>query len=53
MHDASEEKATIKEYVIVQNESSREVRRKVEHYNLQAIIAVGFKINNEPGDNYE
>ena len=42
-----ERSATIKKYLIVQNEGSRQVRRKVEHYNLQAIIAVGFKIENE------
>ena len=39
--------ATIKKYLIVQNEGSRVVSREVDHYNLQAIIAVGFKINNE------
>ena len=39
--------ATIKKYLIVQNEGSRMVSREVEHYNLQAIIAVGFKVNNE------
>lgn len=39
--------ATVKQYLIVQTEGNREVRRKVEHYNLQAIIAVGFKIENE------
>ena len=39
--------ATIKKYFIVQNEGVREVSREVEHYNLQMIIAVGFKVNNE------
>ena len=39
--------ATIKKYLIVQTEGSREVKRKVDHYSLQAIIAVGFKIENE------
>jgi hypothetical protein len=39
--------ATVKQYLIVQTEGSREVQREVEHYNLQAIIAVGFKIENE------
>jgi hypothetical protein len=39
--------ATIKKYLIVQTEGSRQVRREVDHYNLQAIIAVGFKIENE------
>lgn len=39
--------ATIKKYLIVQTEGNRQVRREVDHYNLQAIIAVGFKIENE------
>ena len=39
--------ATIKKYLIVQSEGNRQVQREVEHYNLQAIIAVGFKIENE------
>ncbi len=41
------EEATIKNYLIVQNEGTRQVSREVAHYNLQMIIAVGFKINNE------
>jgi len=39
--------ATIKKFLIVQTEGQREVRRDVEHYNLQAIIAVGYKVNSE------
>ena len=39
--------ATVKKYLIVQTEGGRQVQREVEHYNLQAIIAVGFKIENE------
>jgi hypothetical protein len=39
--------ATIKQYLIVQNEGKRVVQRKVDHYNLQAIISVGFKIEND------
>lgn len=38
--------ATIKKYLIVQKEGARDVKRDVDHYNLQAIIAVGFKVNN-------
>lgn len=41
------EEATIKKFFIVQNEGSRQVNREVAHYNLQMIIAVGFKVNNE------
>ncbi|GHU29115.1 hypothetical protein AGMMS50256_13240 [Betaproteobacteria bacterium] len=39
--------ATIKNFFIVQTEGSRTVSREVEHYNLQMIIAVGFKVNNQ------
>lgn len=39
--------STIKKYLIVQNEGTRVVSRNVDHYNLQIIIAVGFKVNNE------
>ena len=42
------EKATIRKYRIVQTEGSRQVNREVIHYNLQMIIAVGFKVNNGP-----
>lgn len=41
------EESTIRKFRIVQNEGERKVNRSVNHYNLQAIIAVGFKVNNE------
>lgn len=41
------EQATIRKYRIVQKEGSRQVSREVIHYNLQMIIAVGFKVNND------
>ena len=42
-----EEDATIQNFRIVQTEGSRQVTRDTKHYNLQMIIAVGFKVNNE------
>ena len=42
-----EEDATIRKFRIVQQEGSRQVSREVNHYNLQMIIAVGFKVNND------
>ena len=42
-----EENATIRNFRIVQTEGSRQVTRDTKHYNLQMIIAVGFKVNNE------
>jgi len=42
-----EEDATIRNFRIVQTEGSRQVTRDTKHYNLQMIIAVGFKVNND------
>ena len=42
-----QEKATIRNFRIVQTEGARQVNRQVKHYNLQMIIAVGFKVNND------
>lgn len=39
--------STIRKFRIVQTEGSRQVSRETNHYNLQMIIAVGFKVNNE------
>lgn len=41
------EPATVRNFRIVQTEGSRQVTRDTKHYNLQMIIAVGFKVNNE------
>ncbi|MDR2590248.1 MAG: virulence RhuM family protein [Oscillospiraceae bacterium] len=41
------ETATIRNFRIVQTEGTRQVGRDIKHYNLQMIIAVGFKVNNE------
>ena len=39
------QEATIRKFRIVQKEGNREVGRVIEHYNLAAIIAVGFRVN--------
>ena len=41
------EEATIRKFRIVQQEGERTVQREIMHYNLQMIIAVGFKVNND------
>ena len=41
------EQATVRKFRIVQTEGARQVNRDLMHYNLQAIIAVGFKVNNQ------
>jgi len=42
-----EPEATIRNFRIVQTEGSRQVTREVKHYNLQMVIAIGFKINSD------
>ena len=42
-----QEDVTIRKFRIVQQEGSRQVGRAVNHYSLQMIIAVGFKVNSE------
>ena len=37
--------ATVSKMEIVQNEGSRQVKRKVDFYNLDAIISVGYRVN--------
>ena len=41
------EQVTIRKFRIVQTEGTRQVNRELTHYNLQMIIAVGFKVNNQ------
>jgi len=40
-----QEKATVSILETVQTEGAREVRRRLEYYNLDAIIAVGYRVN--------
>ena len=38
------ESSTIKDYLIVRSEGIRQVTRTVKHYNLDAIISVGYRV---------
>ncbi|MBN1191501.1 MAG: virulence RhuM family protein [Dehalococcoidales bacterium] len=40
-----EKTATVKEFLTVQNEGQRTVSRNLEYFNLDAIIAVGYRVN--------
>ena len=39
--------ATTKDFLVVRQEGKREVRRSIKHYNLDAIIAVGYRVNSK------
>ncbi len=47
-----EEQATCKEYLQVRREGTREVRRSVKHYSLDAILAVGYRVRSERGTQF-
>lgn len=42
-----EEKATTEEISVVQLEGARQVKRKAKYYSLDAIIAVGYRVNSK------
>ena len=44
--------ATVKEYLTVQTEGSRQVERSVEHYNLDVIISVGYRVKSLRGTQF-
>lgn len=43
------ETATCKEYLQVRSEGERQVRRELRHYNLEAILAVGYRVRSPRG----
>ena len=47
-----DESSTKKEIFLVQNEGERRVKRKILVYNLDAIIAVGYRVNSKKATNF-
>lgn len=45
-----DESVTCKEYLQVQSEGGRKVSRALLHYNLDAILAVGYRVRSRRGD---
>ena len=44
--------ATIRKFPIVQTEGARQVERLVEHYDRNAILAVGFRVRSQRGTQF-
>ncbi len=44
--------ATIRKLRIVRTEGARQVAREIEHYNLEAILAVGFRVRSHRGTQF-
>ena len=41
--------STVKEYLTVQKEGNRSVKRKIEYYDLDVIISVGYRVKSKRG----
>jgi prophage maintenance system killer protein len=46
------ESATTEDFSVVRQEGKRKVQRRVKHYNLDAIISVGYRINSRQGTQF-
>ena len=47
-----EKGGTVKEYLTVQSEGGRQVKREMEHYNLDVIISVGYRVKSRTGTQF-
>lgn len=50
-HELSEQ-ATTEDYSVVRQEGKRRVKRLIKHYNLDAIISVGYRVNSKQGTQF-
>ncbi len=47
-----EQEATVKDSLTVQNEGKRKVERKINYYNLDVIISVGYRVKSQHGTQF-
>lgn len=47
--DELQEDSTAKDFLVVRTEGWRRVKRHLKHYNLDAIISVGYRVNSRQG----
>src|SRR3989339_528308 len=48
----ADQKATCKDFLQVQNEGGRDIERNSKMYSLEAIIAIGYRVNSERGTQF-
>ena len=41
--------STTKDFLAVRQEGTRTVKRRLKHYNLDAVISVGYRVNSKQG----
>ena len=44
--------STVKEYLIVQTEGARSVQRSIDYYNLDMILAIGYRVRSHRGTQF-
>ncbi len=44
--------STVRKYLTVQKEGIRKVERKIEHFNLDVIISVGYRVKSKRGTQF-
>lgn len=47
-----DESSTTKDFLVVRTEGNRRVERNLKHYNLDAIISVGYRVNSKKGTQF-
>ena len=47
-----EQSSTTEDYSVVREEGTRKVKRKIKHYNLDAVISVGYRVNSVKGTQF-
>jgi len=45
-------RSTIRKFLMVQKEGDRQIKREIDYYNLEVIIALGYRINSEKAMNF-
>lgn len=45
-------KTTVRKSLTVQSEENRKVKRKIEYYNLDVIISVGYRVKSKRGTQF-
>jgi len=44
--------STVANFAIVQTEGGRRIKRQIEHYNLDVIISVGYRVKSKQGTQF-
>ena len=47
-----DKESTVAKFATVQKEGNREVNREIEHYNLDMVISVGYRVNSKRGTQF-